>query len=98
MGLKPLLKVKRRPDVNLKRKYRLIHIILILVVCTGGVMGQELLEMPNPTHTEKGVPTAQLTTVKIIEPDFDKDLFFAMPWRMAVSKKDKNGRFFLLCI
>jgi hypothetical protein len=69
--------------------------ILVLLLLPIFVSGQELLKMPKPTHTEAGVPCATLTVVKEIEPDFDEDLFFAVPWKITVSKRGKDGRFYI---
>lgn len=49
--------------------------------------------MPEPTHTLNGVPCGKLKVVKEISPDFDEDLFFAIPFKMTVGPKDKNNGF-----
>jgi hypothetical protein len=48
--------------------------------------GQELLEPPKPTHSDMKVDTFRLQLVKKIDVDFDRKLFFAVPWDLAVSK------------
>ena len=81
--------------MNITKRCNIISALLsLLMICPVLICGQELLPTPKPTHTEEGVPCSTLKTVKIIELDFDQDLFFAVPWKMTVSKKDKQGRFY----
>jgi hypothetical protein len=70
-------------------------IVLLWIILLGStfIFGQELLDMPKPTHSETGVPQVKLTLVKEIEPDFNEDLFFVTPVKMAVGNKDTNGDF-----
>jgi hypothetical protein len=54
--------------------------------------GQQLLKMPEPTHNDIGVPCSTLKIVKEIKSDFDKDIFFAMPFKLTVGE---NGIFYV---
>lgn len=60
---------------------------IILFQAPASMKGQELIDIPKPTHFEEGVPCARLVTIKEIKSDFDDDLFFARPWTIAVGKK-----------
>lgn len=68
---------------NIKMKTLLIIIILVPFL----LPAQEFLDMPEPTHSDKGVPTSTLELVKEIKLDYNQDLFFAVPWYVKVSKK-----------
>jgi len=58
---------------------------IILLLCPILLTGQQLLEPPKPTHSDKGIPHAKLTVVHEIQSDFDKDLFFAEPFALKTS-------------
>jgi hypothetical protein len=70
---------------NEKNRIQVIVLFCLLLV-PFLVTGQELLPMPKPTHSDKGVVTSRLVLVKEIKPDFDEDVFFAVPWYLTVSK------------
>ncbi len=59
--------------------------LMVLLLSIWG-WGQELLEIPKPTHFEAKVPRSKLVVVKEILPDYNKGLFMANPWSIAVSK------------
>jgi 6-bladed beta-propeller len=61
--------------------------LFILLLIPFWVSGQELLKAPKPTHSEVGVPCAELTLVKEIKSNFDEDLFFARPLTIFAGKE-----------
>ena len=70
-----------------KKKRPLIIIVLIsLLLLPLFLRSQQYSDLPRPNCFVKGTPRSNLVVVKEIVPDFDKDLFFAVPWTMAVSK------------
>ncbi len=69
-------------------------VMLVFVFAGGFLFGGRLkiLEMPKPTHFEKGVPVSKLVMVKEISRDFDKDVFYARPTSIAT---DDEGSLFV---
>jgi hypothetical protein len=70
----------------IKNNKRLLKLLLVLLwIIPQLIRGQELLKPPKPTHSDKGVDTFRLKLVKEITVDFDQELFFALPWDLAVN-------------
>ncbi len=65
---------------------------LSLLVFPCFLLSQHYSDLPKANYKLDGVPRTELEVVKEIEPDFDKDLFLAVPWRMAVNK---SGHFYV---
>jgi hypothetical protein len=63
-------------------------LLIFMLLAPFFLPAQELLKMPKPTHTVKGVPTSTLEVVKEIKLDPDTDLFFAVPWDIKVNKSN----------
>lgn len=59
---------------------------LVVILFPFLAQGQEILELPKPTHFVAGVPTSTLMLVHEFKSDFEDDLFFAYPWTAQVSK------------
>ncbi len=71
-----------------KKKNQLLNLLLLFLLSVPFLInGQGLLKVPKPTHSDKGVVTSRLALVKEITVDFDTDLFFALPWDLAVNKE-----------
>jgi 6-bladed beta-propeller len=70
----------------LKHAIQPVSMLVGIVLLSSFLFSQKLLKMPKPTHTDEGVPCTSLKVVKEIKSDFDKDIFFAVPWAITVGK------------
>ncbi len=69
-----------------RRQIPLAFILLLVLPCL--IWSQEFMELPKPnSFVNKNIPRSKLRVVNEILPDFDKKLFFAVPYQMAVNKQ-----------
>ena len=62
-------------------------LIVLLLPILGWGQEEELLVSPKPTHFEAKVPLSNLVVVKEILPNYEKDLFMARPYSIAVNSR-----------
>ncbi len=73
---------KNRLTIFAKTKFWLV-VLLFPLFC----VGQEYLDLPNPTHFEAGVPRSKLVLVKEIPLDFNENEFMANPIGITANSK-----------
>jgi len=66
---------------------RLIFFTIYAILTVSHLPAIELVENPKITHSTEDITVTQLKIVKIIEPDFDENVFFTKPTSLAVSEK-----------